>query len=85
MGLNLREQYAWCIYLSLTGLSWAFAGWVGILLMNAGFWIGSMDLSLIDKIEAGNGHDPDEQPDPVEVLPDNVVVLPPPRRRKVID
>lgn len=75
MHLTLTEQYAWCIYLSLTGLSWAFAGWVGVLLMNAGFWIGHLDVSFLDRFDQRDAAD--------DALPDNVVPLAG-RRRKIL-
>lgn len=73
--MTKREIYAACIYGCLSLLALAFGGLWGLILMNAGFWIGAVDLGWIDD---HFDRKPEETKEPVaqEELPPNVVRLP---------
>lgn len=73
--MSKREIYAACIYGCLSLLALAFGGLWGLILMNAGFWIGAVDLGWIDD---HFDRKPEETKEPVvqEELPPNVVRLP---------
>lgn len=74
--MTQREIYAACIYGCLSLLSLALGGLWGLILMNAGFWIGAIDLGWIDdRFDVKT--DEQETAQPVEGdLPPNVVRLP---------
>lgn len=83
--MSTRETYAWCIVLSVSGVAWLFAGWMGPLIFWAGLYIGPMDIGWVDDLfvernETGKRPSDTEQKPPV-ALPDNVTPLPVRRRR----
>lgn len=82
--MTQREIYAACIYGCLSLLALAFGGLTGLILMNAGFWISTIDLGWVDDYF---DQKPETESEVVEVeaqvetpttedLPPNVVRLP---------
>lgn len=85
--MNYREIYAWCIYLSLAGISWVLDGFTGIIILTVGFIVGDMDISWVDewfehRNETGKQSEPKESAKDTDPLPDNVTPLPVKRIRK---
>lgn len=73
--MSKREIYSACIYGCLSLLALAFGGVWGLVLMNAGFWIGAIDLGWIDDRFDVKPVEKEEE-SPKEELPPNVVRLP---------
>lgn len=83
--MTKREAYAWCIVLSVSGVAWLVAGWIGPLIFWTGLYIGPMDIGWVDELfgeknETGKEEIPAESQEPAP-LPDNVTPLPVRRKR----